>query len=135
MRSTYWIVAVVFFGIIGQVAAVQAGCAACNRGKMAQQGFAAEACSSPCGHSLAPGCCETNHRCCDNVWADYCDRRANVEAFWDAFGQAHYANRWCPRWIQPCGNPVPCTPPCNASSTTPYTTPSPTPAPAAPIAK
>ncbi len=121
MRRIGWIVAVVFFGVISQVMAAQSGCAGCNGGKRAQQGFGAEACASPAGHALAPGCCETNRRCCDNVWVGYCDRRAQVEAFWDAVGTSGGCMRWYARRAPVCATPMP--------------TPTPNPAPTSPCSK
>ena len=55
-------------------------------GPMGHWALGCDACCSPCGYCLAPGCCEYQRHCCDNSWAGYCQHRARVEAFWARAG-------------------------------------------------
>ena len=128
MRWTGWIFVVAVIGLAGSAAGYQPGCVGCSHGTTAGP-WSAEACASPAGYALAPGCCEPHRRCCDNAWAGYCDHRARVEAFWSRVGTpAAYARS------RPCRQApmVPCTisEPCSVSDPVMQPTPTePTPAP------
>jgi hypothetical protein len=132
MRWTGWILAVAVMGLSGPAAGSQPGCAGCNGGMAggvrAQRGLDAEPCASPCGYSLAPGCCEDTRHCCDNAWAGYCDHRAKVDAYWTRVGvPGACACR------KPCRNAteVPCVPCCPRETAPIQPTPAaPVPAPA-----
>ncbi len=118
----------------------QPGCANCNAGlskpSWNYHGMDAEACASPCGYSLAPGCCEDTRHCCDNAWAGYCEHRARVDAFWYRVG----APGWCGRGKNSCQAPMmPCqscaAATMDATHPTPAAAPTAPPVPAPPVAR
>ena len=90
MRWTIGVFTLAVIGLAATAVGDQPGCAGCNGGMTAGswslRGWDAEACASPGGYTLIPGCCEDHRRCCDNAWAGYCDHRAKVEAFWTRVG-------------------------------------------------
>jgi hypothetical protein len=92
MRATSWVIAAAVIGLASPAAGHPSGCAGCNRGQAAgptaSWALDAEACATPPGYTLAPGCCEESRHCCDNAWAGYCEHRAKVEAFWARVGTA-----------------------------------------------
>jgi hypothetical protein len=136
MRWTHWVFAVAVLGLTNIAAGYQPGCTSCNGAPRASYGFDAEACASPCGHCLVPGCCEGHRRCCDNAWAGYCDHRAKVEDFWSRVGtpKMYARSRPCRNALmgecaQCESNAVPSLQPTPA---VPAPSPSPMPTPAAP---
>ena len=90
MRERSWIFVAVLIGLASPAAGHQSGGAECNgalpAGPMVSWALDAEACCTPPGYCLSPGCCEHSRRCCDNAWAGYCEHRAKVEAFWARVG-------------------------------------------------
>jgi hypothetical protein len=129
MRWTGGLIVVAAFGLglglVGSAFGAQPGCLGCNQSEMLSI-WGAEACASPAGHALVPGCCPEHRRCCDNAWAGYCDHRARVEAYWAQAGTgAPY-----PR-CRPCRQTMPA--PCDSCET--FSTPvvQPTPPPAVPV--
>lgn len=113
MQWTGWICGVVVIGLAGSAAGYQPGCMGCNRGTTTGPLYA-EACASPPGYALMPGCCEEHRRCCDNAWAGYCDHRARVEAYWYRVGTpaAHARSRPCRKApMTPCTTGQPCSAP------------------------
>lgn len=137
MRATDWVIVAVVIGLAGPAAGQPTGCAVCNRGQAkgpnASWAFDAEACATPPGYSLAPGCCEQSRHCCDNAWAGYCEHRAKVEACWARVGtpKPHGRPTICrPAPMAPyCENPAAAVAPTPAN---PPAAPSPSPAPAPP---
>jgi hypothetical protein len=98
MRSTGCLFVMVIVGLPYPAFGAQPGCASCNGGAAnvwAMRGLGAEACASPCGHALVPGCCEDTRHCCDNAWAGYCDHRARVDAFWAKVGTPGACGHGC----------------------------------------
>ncbi len=76
---------VAMFALAGFTATSQAACLGCGQGTVVSP-WESEACASPAGYTLAPGCCPEHRRCCDNAWAGYCEHRAKVEACWARAG-------------------------------------------------
>jgi hypothetical protein len=83
MRWAEWIFVAATIGSVSLTNGVQAGCAGC-KGSLAP--WDAEACASPPGYAMTPGCGEMHRPCCDNAWAGYCDQRAKMEVFWSSVG-------------------------------------------------
>lgn len=122
MRWTGCLLATALIGLAYPALGGQPGCAGCNGGAAdvwVMRGLGAEACASPCGHALVPGCGEDTRHCCDNAWAGYCDHRARVDAFWakvgspGACGRGYYSR---PVRGVPC-NTCSSSAPCDASPT------------------
>ena len=98
MRWTISASVTLLVGLASSASAGQPACANCNSGPTAAwvaRGFGAEACASPCGYSLQPGCCEDTRHCCDNAWDGYCEHRARVDAFWARVGTPEACGRGC----------------------------------------
>ena len=132
MRWTIGILALAVIAMADRAVGGQPGCTSCNRGTTADswslRGWDAEACASPGGYSLTPGCCEDHRRCCDNAWAGYCDHRARVEAFWTRVGTPRSCYRAGPCRHLPLADSIPCEP-CTSDAAQPMPA-DPTPAPA-----
>ncbi len=90
MRTTRWVIVAAVLGLASPAAGHPSGCAQCNRGQAAgptaSWALDAEACATPPGYTLVPGCCEYSRHCCDNAWAGYCEHRAKMDAFWARVG-------------------------------------------------
>ena len=132
MRWTIWMFAATVIATASTAVGHQPGCTICGGGMPGgvwmQRGLDAEACASPAGYCLVPGCCEDTRHCCDNAWAGYCDHRAKVEAFWSRVGVPGSCVR-----SRPCRQaPMVLCSPCDEGSSevvqpTPESAPSPTP--------
>lgn len=135
MRWTGCLLATVVMGLAPPVFGGQPGCASCNGGAAnvwVTRGLGGEACFSPCGYELVPGCCEDVRHCCDNAWAGYCDHRARVDAFWAKVGMPKaYGHGPCARPVRDAYGTSTSATPCQTTPT-PAVKPlsgSPTPAP------
>jgi hypothetical protein len=116
MRWMDWVSAAVF--LVSLSAAASAGSPGCGCRSAAiinQPGYAAlcgEACCSPPGYALIPGCCEDHKPCCDNAWAGYCAHRAKVDAHWSRVGTPHARRHGtvCEEWTDAPANDTPLRP-------------------------
>lgn len=90
MRWMNWVSAAVLLSSLTTASlAGQPDCGCRGATMMNQPGYAAlcgEACCSPPGYALVPGCCEDWKPCCANAWAGYCAHRSKVDACWSRVG-------------------------------------------------
>jgi hypothetical protein len=104
MRSMRWVVVTALLALFCAASKGQAGCPSCVGGTSPWQldvaALSGEACCSPPGHSglsASPGCCcQSNHPCCDNAWADYCGVHSRMQAFWSRVGTYRPSCYACP---------------------------------------
>lgn len=82
MRAIGWAAVIVVFGWAGWVEGGQPGCVGCA----SSSPWCMEACATPPGYTLRPGCCEPRRPCCDNAWAGYCEHRSKMNAYWTGAG-------------------------------------------------
>lgn len=128
MRWMYWVsMTVLICGLVDSALGFQPGCGCQNSAAVGQPSYAAlsgEACCSPAGYALTPGCCEYSRPCCNNAWAGYCAHRAKVDAFWSRVG--------VPRSARCMGIDGEATPACNCDSNNTMMQPTPASQPALP---